>query len=121
MQERLLRMIWGQLGPALKPLIPFGNLSVPGIDLRPTRGSKVRRMAPCRAREEVTCQLSYPTIHRKIMYGGHDTWHDKSRPVSQMLFDLMIIIHACSIMYVSWCSSNAIQYAIARWPFNRVV
>lgn len=36
-QARLLRMIWGQLGPALKPLIPFGNLSIPGIDLKPTR------------------------------------------------------------------------------------
>lgn len=65
-------MIWGQLGPALKPLIPFSNLSIPGIDLRPTRGSKVRRMALCRPQEEVTCQLSYPTIHQKIMYRGHD-------------------------------------------------
>lgn len=56
------------------------------------------------------------------MYGGRDTWHDKSRPVSQMLFDLMIIIHACSIMYRGVVVfSNAMQYAIARWSFSHVV
>jgi len=86
-------MIWGQLGPALKPLIPFGNLSVPGIDLRPTRGSKVRRMAACRdhkKRGDVSIKLPYNSPENYVRR-PRDTWRDKSRPVSQMVSDLMII------------------------------
>lgn len=55
-----------QLGPASGPLIHFGNLSVAGIDLMPTRGSKGRRMVCRVTRKEMTCQLSYPTIRRKV-------------------------------------------------------
>ncbi|CAD1473478.1 unnamed protein product, partial [Heterotrigona itama] len=64
----IVRVILGQLGPASKPLILSGNLSIAGIDLRPTRvDRRVRRMVAHVARKEMTCQLSYPTIQRKVI------------------------------------------------------
>lgn len=77
----------GQLGPALKPLILFGNLSVLGIDLRPTRGRRrVRRMCIRKVyttkRDNVSIKLPCNSP-REIMYRGHDTRDDKSRRISR--------------------------------------
>ena len=57
-----VRVILGQLGPASKPLILSGNLSVAGIDLRPTRvDRRVRRMVAhvARKRDDVSIKLPY--------------------------------------------------------------
>lgn len=80
----LLRMIWSQLGPALMPLIPFGNLSVPGIDLRPTRGSKVRRMASRKGhkkRGDVSIKLPYNLSENYVRGARNHGWFLKRFPI----------------------------------------